>query len=168
MDDVLETELNSEAAMPRVGRSVLAAFCYWYVAVAPRNIVAITGNYLVANLNYFSIAFLVRTLLAPWHRDTETYGRGFDPARYARAAIVNAVSRVVGLLIRSVTILIGLAAEVCILAVGVSVFILWFAAPFLLFFGLTQTPTPHLSLPQIPAFPSLPVPSFAPPVHGIR
>lgn len=168
MDDAFETGSNLGTAAPAAGRGVFGAFCYWYVAVAPRNIIAIWKDYLMANLNYFSIVFLLRTLIAPWHRDTETYGGGFDVALYARVIIVNTVSRIVGFLIRSTTILIGLAAEAGILGIGLLALALWFLVPFLIFFGFTYTPTVHLSVPQFPTLPTIPLLNFTPPVHGIR
>ena len=168
MDDVFETGSDLGTAPSAVGRSVLGAFCYWYVVVAPRNIIAIWRDYLMANLNYFSIAFLLRTLVAPWHRDTETYAGGFDIALYARVIIVNTVSRIVGFLIRSTTILIGLAAEAGILGTGLLALALWFLAPFLILFGLAHAPTAHFSVPQFPTFPTVPLLNFAPPAHGIR
>lgn len=165
MDDAFETPSDSRTALPAISRSVVLAFIYWYLAVAPRGIIAIWGDYLTANLNYFSVAFLLRTLLAPWHRDTETYEGGFDLTRYLRAAIVNTISRIVGLLIRATTILIGLVAEAGIFASGLLALFLWFLAPIILFFGLTQTPVIHLSVPQLPAFPAV---HLTPLLHGIR
>lgn len=165
MDDAFETPSDSRTALPAISRSVFLAFIYWYIAVAPRGIVVIWGDYLAANLNYFSVAFLLRTLLAPWHRDTETYEGGFDIIRYLRAAIVNTISRIVGLLIRATTILIALAAEAGILASGLLSLLLWFLAPIILFLGLTQTPAMHLSVPQLPTLPAV---HLTPLLHGIR
>ncbi len=166
MDDALEADRGTSPTMP-VGGSVATAFLYWYIVIAPKNIVSIWRNYLAANLNYFSIGFLLRTLFAPWHRDTEIYG-GFDLTLYLRTAIVNSVSRIVGLLIRCVTIAIGLVVEFGIVMLGPVCLALWFTAPFLLLFGLT-TPAAPPSL----AMPHFSIPTTSPSFldffnHGVR
>ncbi|HUY62326.1 MAG TPA: hypothetical protein VMV50_00840 [Candidatus Paceibacterota bacterium] len=166
MDDALRTQPKSPLPAP-AGGSVLWAFCYWWVVAAPLALAGIWRNYLEANLNYFSIGLLLRTLIAPWHRDTEDYAKGFDVLRYLEAAIVNTMSRIIGFLIRIVTIGIGLVIELAIFAAGPLVFLVWFAAPFLLAAALAYVPTFHLTAPALPAL-SVPHLNFSPPVHGIR
>ena len=105
-------------------------FLNWFYFKAPREIIAIWGNYLTANLHYFSILLLLRTAFSPWHKDLEGYGRGFELARYARVAMMNGVSRGIGVIVRVSTILFGLAVETLILFAGLLFLVFWLALPF--------------------------------------
>lgn len=125
----------------KLSSNILSAFLVWYFQVAPKNIFQIWTNYLQANLHYFSIVLLFRTLLAPWHRYKSSYGRGFDFKRYLEAWSFNMVARVIGLIIRLATIFVGLLVEVLILVFGITFLIFWILAPFILtvifFFGFS-------------------------------
>ena len=110
-------------------RPLLLDFFHWYYLVAPKKIVEIWGNYLLANLRYYSIGLLVRTLFAHWHRDVEDYGRGFDFSRYLRVFTLNLISRGVGFVVRSVTILVGLLTELFIFVFGLLFLAFWLVAP---------------------------------------
>ena len=109
--------------------NIITAFWTWYFRVAPKNIVEIWANYLKANLHYFSVFLLLRTLFSPWHRDTSSYGRGFNFKRYMEVWSLNMVSRVVGLIVRAVTIIFAIFLEVFISAFGFLFLAFWLLAP---------------------------------------
>ena len=109
--------------------NIITAFWTWYFIAAPKNIVEIWANFLKANLHYFSVLLLLRTLFAPWHRDKTGYGRGFDFKKYLEIWSLNMVARGVGFIIRSVTILIALVVEAFIMVVGLIFLSFWLLAP---------------------------------------
>ncbi|OGE81834.1 MAG: hypothetical protein A2826_02585 [Candidatus Doudnabacteria bacterium RIFCSPHIGHO2_01_FULL_43_23] len=109
--------------------NIITAFWTWYFLVAPKNILEIWSNYLSASLQYFSVFLLLRTLISPWHRDTTSYGRGFDFKRYLEVWSLNMVARVIGLIIRLATIAIAIVSGMLILAVGFLFLIFWLMAP---------------------------------------
>lgn len=137
---------NSETKSPEISkayaepRPVLVEFLFWYYFIAPKNILEIWGNYLVSNIHYFSLPLLLRTLASPWHRDLEGYGRGFDFDTFIRVFGGNLVSRGVGLIVRSATIITCLAFEIVVFAAGLGFLAFWLLAPFSLtaafFYGL--------------------------------
>ncbi len=129
--------------------NVVLDFLLWYAVLAPGNIAAITGNFLVANFNFFSISLHVRTLFAYWHHDFEAYGGGVDVGQYLSTIIINTLSRIIGFLIRSITIVLGLLVEVLIVAVGILWLFLWFTIPLLLVFAFSHEPTFSISFPHI-------------------
>ncbi|MBU6491050.1 hypothetical protein KGQ25_02780 [Patescibacteria group bacterium] len=169
MNDVARSELNTPVA-PVMGGSTLVAFLYWYVFVAPKNIITVWGNYLWANFNYFSIRELLRTLIAPWHRETDTYRKVGDIVfNYVEAAVFNSVSRIIGFIVRSVTIIFGLVVELFLVIVGPLVLVLWFLAPLLLLYACTQSPTITLPALHAPTFSfHLPALNLLHPSNGIR
>ncbi|MBI4054298.1 MAG: hypothetical protein HY397_03145 [Candidatus Doudnabacteria bacterium] len=122
-------ELNLSGEGPRLSRNLVSAFAVWFFGIAPKKIVEIWGNYLAAVMHYFSVPLLLRTLFAHWHRDIEGYGRGFDFNRYFRVFMMNSVSRLVGLGVRSVTIAVGLGAEAVVFFSGLVFLSFWLLAP---------------------------------------
>src|SRR3989344_6954049 len=108
-------------------------FFGWHYTFAPRQIIEIWIGFLAATLHYFSVGLLLRTLVSPWHRDTTGYGRGFDFKRYLSIWSLNMVSRGVGFIVRSVTIVLALLAEVLIAVIGLMFLALWFTAPLIIF-----------------------------------
>ena len=133
MAEDLETKTQDiPAATDSLDKGLFFQFFHWYFVLAPKDILSIWAGYLQANLHYFAIILLLRTLFAPWHRDLEGYGRGFDFGRYFRVFTMNMVSRGVGFVVRLVVVLVGLSAEVLILAAGLVFLIFWIVAPVIL------------------------------------
>lgn len=75
----------------------------------------------------FSVPLLIRTLGAPWRR-VITYSRGSISDR-ARAALDNLISRAVGLVVRSLVILVALLAMAATAAGGAVLALFWPLAP---------------------------------------
>ncbi len=136
--DTLETNIIkdefSDSPDPRY--SAPAAFAVWFAVVAPKNLLKIWINFLHANLHYFAIGLLLRTLFSPWHKDTTGYGRGFDLGRYSQVFIMNLVSRGVGFVVRLTTILFGLVSEILFFLIGLLLLIFWFLSPAILLIAI--------------------------------
>lgn len=126
-----ETKTNTTLTADLYSYPMPVALIFWFYAIAPRKIVEIWGNYLAAVLHYFSITLLLRTLFAPWHRDTEGYGVGFDLSRYFRVFSMNMVSRGVGFVMRAFVIVFGLALECIVIVSGIFSLFFWLATPFI-------------------------------------
>lgn len=130
MEAMQETKINNSGfTKSDFSGPAVFLFIWWYYFVAPVGILKIYRNYLVSNIHYFSIPLLLRTLLSPWHRDQEGYGRGFDFERFIRVWSMNMVSRGVGFVVRSFVVVFGLLAEIGILAAGLVIFFFWLIAP---------------------------------------
>jgi hypothetical protein len=102
----------------------------------PRGILKAWRNYLLFNLKYFSIKLLLRTLFSYWRNYYWAAPRGFDAGGYFGAKAGNFISRILGALMRSFLIIIGLAMEIFIFAAGAIVFLVWLVLPALLAGGL--------------------------------
>jgi len=113
-------------------KNILLQWLTWHFLEVPRNILRIFKGFLLFNFNYFSVVFLLKTLLAPWRKYRESYGRGFDFKRYLETFIFNLTSRILGAIVRIVMILVGLIFEVFIFMVGVAAFLIWIFLPILL------------------------------------
>lgn len=119
-----------------LSNNIFVLWLTWHFFEASREILKAWRNYLLFNLNYFSIPILLRTFFSPWRRYVWSYGRGFDPSRYFEVALSNTFSRFIGMVLRSFLILIGLVAEIFIILVGLAIFLLWLALPLFIIGGI--------------------------------
>lgn len=112
----------------------------WWLKEAPRQIILAWKNFLLFNLNYFSVVLLLKTLFSPWRRYKSSHRGGFNMGKYAEDFISNLIFRFLGAIFRSVLIIAGLVVESFILIIGFSILILWMLLPFvvlgLLTFGI--------------------------------
>lgn len=88
------------------------------------------------NLNYFSVFPLMKTLFSPWRRYNWVYPKGFDIAKYFEILSSNLISRMMGAIMRSSLIVIGLIMEILIIIAGIIILIAWLALPAILILGL--------------------------------
>ncbi len=107
----------------------------WHFYEEPKQILKNWGNFLFFTFNYFSITQLIRTLFSPWRKYVDSYGRGFDFQKYIEVFIGNFMTRILGFVVRVFIIAAGLIAGVFVLIAGLTVFLLWFAIPFLVTIG---------------------------------
>jgi len=118
------------------GQNIFFQWIFWQFFETPGNILKAWRNFLLFNLNYFSIPLLLKTLFSPWRRYKVSYGKGFDIGKYFEALFSNLIFRTLGTILRSFLIIIGLLVEVFIIFAGAIVFIGWLLLPALLIWGL--------------------------------
>ncbi len=91
--------------------------------------------------NYFSIPLLVKTFFSPWRNYLWSYGKGFDLSRYIEVLFSNLTSRIIGAILRSGLIILGLAVEFFVVLVGIIILLAWLFFPWflisLLIFGIS-------------------------------
>lgn len=78
---------------------------------------------------------------SPWKRTVEGRGEKWNFEALAGYIIINTISRIVGAVIRTLIIFLGLVSIVVTLMGGIAVYVFWLLAPFILIalfgFGLT-------------------------------
>lgn len=116
-------------------KNILLQWFSWHFFEMPREILKGWANFLLFNLEFFSIPLLFKTLFAPWHQYLWSYGRGFDLGRYIEVFFSNLISRVIGAILRSFLIIVGLIGEIFIIFLGTIVFLGWIVLPILLILG---------------------------------
>lgn len=119
-----------------MGVQFVLEYLQWHFLEAPKAILKGWGNFLWFGINFFSIPEVVRTFFSPWRGIRWSYGRGFDPGRYLYVFASNLVSRVIGAVMRSLLILIGVLGEIGILFLGLGAFLGWFLLPVFIFGGV--------------------------------
>lgn len=121
---------------PSPKRNIILKLLVWHFYNAPKSILKAFKNFLVFNFNFFSIGLLFKTLFSHWRRYRESYGRGFDIKRYFSVFVGNLISRILGAMVRTAAIFIGLLVEFFIFLAAIFVFLTWLFLPILLLLGL--------------------------------
>jgi len=117
-------------------QNIIIQSLIWHYFDMPKNILRAWRNFLLFNLNYFSITLLLKTFFSPWRRDSWSYPKGFDIGQYLEVFFSNLISRVLGAIVRSVLIILGIIIELFIILGGIIVFFGWLVLPVILFFSL--------------------------------
>lgn len=105
--------------------SFLFSYIKWHYSTAYFELARISGDFISFLFNFFSIPVLTRTLFSRWQMLGESYKKGFDIEEAFGIFALNFMMRVVGFVIRSITILVGLVVILFFLCVSASIFILW-------------------------------------------
>lgn len=101
----------------------------FYFFDAPKGIILACRNFLLFNLNYFSVPVLLRTLFAYFHKYSWDYPRGFDLARWLEVASSNFISRIIGAIMRIFLIITGILIEILMIFAGLTILFSWFILP---------------------------------------
>ncbi len=113
-------------------QNILFQWLKWQFFEMPQVILKAWQNFLKFGLNYFSTPLLIKTLFSPWRRYKYFYPRGFDFWTYFETFFSNAIFKVLGVMIRSLLIIIGIFAEILIFFTGLFFFLGWFFLPIFL------------------------------------
>ncbi|MFH1894900.1 MAG: hypothetical protein ABH813_03315 [Patescibacteria group bacterium] len=119
-----------------MGQNIFFKWLIFQFFEAPKEILKAWRNFLIFNLNYFSIPVLTRTLFAYFRKYSWDYPKGFDLAKYLEVAASNFISRILGALMRVILIFIGIIIEIFILFLGGAVFLIWLILPVFIIFCL--------------------------------
>jgi ATP-dependent Clp protease ATP-binding subunit ClpA len=104
-------------------------YLFWHYTEGLEGFPKTWKNFLKFFWYFFSIEFLFETLFYHWHRDITTRGPGFDLKEFFQTLVFNILSRGIGAIIRTVTILAGLLICGIILVAGAFLFLIWLAFP---------------------------------------
>lgn len=104
----------------------------WHYTRALADLMVIASNFLWFVYEFFSIPLLLRTLLVPFRRITETPQRTLDIGAWFAAKTVNTLMRLVGAMVRLWVITLGFVSLCSVALLSGIAFCLWLAAPLLL------------------------------------
>ncbi|MFC1789808.1 hypothetical protein ACFLYY_02430 [Patescibacteria group bacterium] len=119
-----------------VKQNILLQWLSFYFFDAPKGILKAWRNFLLFNLNYFSIPILLKTLFSYWHRYRWYYPKGFNVGGYFSTLLSNAISRILGAMVRVFFIIIGILVEFFIIILGGLILLGWLILPFVSIAGL--------------------------------
>lgn len=115
--------------------SIFLQALVWQFFDVPKTILKGWQNFLSFNLDYFSVPTLLKTFFSHWRRYRYSYGRKFEIWKNFETFVFNIMSRVIGAILRTVFIAVGLLLEIVIIFIGIIIFLGWLILPFFLIFG---------------------------------
>jgi hypothetical protein len=122
--------------------SNLHHYFVWHYTRAITEWFHIWGNLLWFIVHFFSLPLMVRSWLAPWKRISEPHQSAWDIEEWASSFLINALSRLIGILLRTLLIIIGVITLIGLLIAGTLIALSWVIAPvaiiLLLILGITH------------------------------
>src|SRR3989344_368016 len=113
-------------------QNIVLDWFYWHFFEMPKFLFLVWKNYILFFLDYFSIPLLLMTLFSPWRKNKDSYSGGFDIGKFFSSFIYNVFSRLIGMFLRLILIVIGIMAQIFVIIFGVFIIIVWVLMPFVL------------------------------------
>ncbi|MDD5357413.1 MAG: hypothetical protein PHS53_04675 [Candidatus Pacebacteria bacterium] len=103
----------------------------WHYSRALNAIVGIAHNFIWFLYHFFSVPILLKTFFSPWRRLNEEYRGGFNVEAIFSSFVVNTMMRIVGVLIRAVTLFVAFFVLCVSILLSASFLVIWCFLPFL-------------------------------------
>ena len=107
----------------------------WQFYEMPKFLLEVWNNYFMFATNYFSLPLLFKTFFSPWRRYRWKYPKGFDAVEFLNTFISNIFSRILGAIMRTGLIIMGILFQIFTAIAGIIVFIGWILMPFIIITG---------------------------------
>lgn len=105
------------------------AYLLWHYTAAWADLLRLYFNLSWFLFHFFSLRILLGTLFSPWKR---LHASGKEDGGFFGTLILNTITRLVGFLVRSVTILAGLFSLLLLAALFLLAVVVWATMPLLL------------------------------------
>lgn len=115
---------------------VIQDYFLWHYTKAFHEIFHVWKNFVWFIINFFSLPQLLKSFFAPWKRMTEDLHQGFSFENIASYLIIGLLSRLVGVVMRSIIIISGLLTFLFSISALISIYIFWVFAPAFLVISL--------------------------------
>jgi len=116
-------------------KNIFVVWLFWHFYEMPKFLLGVWKNYILFALNYFSVPLLLKSLFAPWRKYKWNYPKGFDVGEFFSTLISNAISRILGALVRIILIAVGIFFQIFVIFAGLIFFLLWTLIPFIVIAG---------------------------------
>ncbi len=116
--------------------SLIGSYIIWHYTRAVYELTKNCKNGIWFLYHFFSIPILIRTLWYPWQRLGEGYKKGFNIGDMLGTFLLNTIMRLIGFIIRSVCIIIGLCVLSFSVVVSFGLLIIWLLLPAIIVYAL--------------------------------
>ena len=113
-------------------QNIIVFWMVWHFYEMPAFLFLVWKNYISFISDFFSISLLVKTLFSPWRKYKSKYPSILNLGESLGALIYNTFSMFVGIIGRSVLIILGVIALIFILILGGLIILCWLLLPFAL------------------------------------
>ena len=130
----------SAPALMRLG-AIINHYLLWHYSRAFLEIFHVWLNLMWFVVHFFSIPQLMMSWFSPWKRVTERRKKKWDLEDIAAFIVIGLLSRIIGFILRTIVIAIGLVCLLVTVVGGFLVYAFWVAAPLIIIsmlgFGIT-------------------------------
>lgn len=120
--------------------SIIPQYITWHYTKSMKDFLSLWSRLFWFVAFFFSFKDLFKTFFSPFARLNETYKKGFNLGDFMSTLVVNILMRIVGVLIRTCIILLGLISFILAAVLGAVLFIIWITLPlgiaYLVFMGI--------------------------------
>ena len=110
---------------------VIGRYFIWHYGRAISDLTRIYRNLIAFIFNFFSVSILVNSYFAPWRRLSEDYpAKSVDLFNYFSTFLVNIIMRLVGIFMRTVIIVLGIAVTLLVILSYPIILLFWIVLPF--------------------------------------
>jgi hypothetical protein len=118
---------------------IILGYLKWHYGKAIIALSLIWNNFLYFIFNFFSIKLLWQNLFTPWKKMSDPYNHKFNLKDNFYTFISNSIMRIVGLLMRSALIMLGLLTDLLLIGLYPFIIILWLILPILICLMIAQS-----------------------------
>ena len=112
--------------------SIIPYYFLWHYSQGLLDYFKVWKNLVWFLWNFFSIKILFKTFFTPFERLKETYSGSLDLEGFAASILVTTLMRLVGMVIRSFIIILGLISLTVFIIGGLLGIIVWLFLPFII------------------------------------
>jgi len=116
-------------------------YTQWHYSKGVSDLLGVIQNFLWFFYHFFSIPTLLGTFFSPFQRLGEGYSKTFDPGQWAETFVLNSMMRIIGAVLRTMLIAMGVVSLAFTAVAGLVFFLVWLLAPLFVLFligaGLT-------------------------------
>ncbi|OHA45921.1 MAG: hypothetical protein A2541_02835 [Candidatus Taylorbacteria bacterium RIFOXYD2_FULL_36_9] len=120
--------------------SIIFGYLKWHYGQALISLSKVWGNFLYFILDFFSLKLLLKNFFDPWKKLNENYPKNFNFKKYLYTFLTNLIVRLVGIIMRTFLILLGITSCLLLILLYPLSLIGWLFLPFivfcLIFYGL--------------------------------
>jgi len=113
--------------------SIVQHYFIWHYSRAFKELFHVWLNFLWFIIHFFSIPQLMRSWFSPWKRMVEDRGNKWNLEDLAAYIIIGLISRIIGGILRTVIIALGLVCLLSAVIAGFAIHLFWIVAPLLIF-----------------------------------
>jgi hypothetical protein len=113
---------------------IILGYFKWHYGKALSSLTIIWKNFLLFTYNFFSITALFKNFFDPWKRMSDPYPDSFSLRKYFYTFIANSIVRILGIMMRTILIIIGLIFCIILLLLYPVTLIIWLGLPAILIY----------------------------------
>ncbi len=115
-------------------KTVMISLWYikWHYGKAIYSLSKVWKNFLFFVYGFFSIKLLFKNFFDPWKKMSDNYPKSFNLKKYFYTLTTNLIVRIMGMIMRTILILVGLISCLLLIIFYPVVIISWLLLPFII------------------------------------